>query len=118
METKVRKCESEDAIRIPKILDTKVEPLFSLPLDLMSPKRCKRKGEALIKGKGKMQKFPHTAKRLREEKFRRYKKQKENRKFVFPSNSEFIQRPKSVIKLNSQVNQMVNMSNLNMSRSS
>lgn len=75
--TKVRKCESEDVIRIPKILDPKVEPLFSLPLDLMSPKRCKRKGETLIKKIGKMQKFPdasYTAKRLREEKFRRYKK--------------------------------------------
>ncbi|XP_071649568.1 dynein axonemal heavy chain 7 [Temnothorax longispinosus] len=76
-ETKARKCESiKDAILIPKILDTMVEPLFSLPLDLISPKRCKRKGEALIKKTGKMQKFrdaaPHTAKRLREEKFRRF----------------------------------------------
>lgn len=88
-ETRTQKCESEDEIRVPKILDTKVEPLFSLPLDLMSPKRCKRKGEALIKKMGKIQKFrdvPHTAKRLREEKFRRYKKQKENSKLVFPSN--------------------------------
>lgn len=90
-EAKARKREFEDAIQIPKILETKVEPLFSLPSDLMSPKRCKRKGEALIKGKGKMQKFPHTAKRLREEKFRRYKKQKGDPKFVFPSNFEFIQ---------------------------
>ncbi|KYM93367.1 Dynein heavy chain 7, axonemal [Cyphomyrmex costatus] len=71
--TKARRCESEDAIRIPKILNTKVEPLFSLPPDLISPKRCKRKGEALIKGK--MQKWrgvSHTAKRFREEKFRRF----------------------------------------------
>ncbi|XP_028047400.2 dynein heavy chain 7, axonemal [Monomorium pharaonis] len=73
--TKARKCESEDAIQIPKILDAKVEPLFSLPSDLMSPKRCKKKGRAFIKEKEKMQKFrgaSHTAKRLREEKFRRF----------------------------------------------
>ncbi|KYN44278.1 Dynein heavy chain 7, axonemal [Trachymyrmex septentrionalis] len=59
--TKARKCESEDVIQIPKILETKVEPLFSLPSDLMSPKRSKRKREA-----------PYTVKRLREEKFRRF----------------------------------------------
>jgi len=92
---KVRKCESEDAIRIPKVLDTKVEPLFSLPSDLMSPKRYKRKEEALIKRKGKMQKFrdtPHTAKRLREEKFRRYKKRKGNLKLELLNNFEITQR--------------------------
>ncbi|XP_025270954.1 dynein heavy chain 7, axonemal [Camponotus floridanus] len=74
-ETKMRKCQSEDTIRIPKILDPEVEPLFSLPSDLMSPKRCKRKREELIRIKGKMQKFhegSYTAKRLREEKFRRF----------------------------------------------
>lgn len=79
-ETKMRKCQSEDTIQIPKILDTKVEPLFSLPSDLISPKKCKRKREELIRMKGKVQKFhesSYTAKRLREEKFRRYKKKKE-----------------------------------------
>lgn len=73
-ETKMRKCQSEDTIRIPKILDPEVEPLFSLPSDLMSPKRCKRKRKELIRIKGKVQKFhegSYTAKRLREEKFRR-----------------------------------------------
>lgn len=103
--TKARKGESENAIRIPKVLDTKVKPLFSLPPDLMSPKRCKRKGEK-IKREEKMQKFrgaPHTAKRLREEKFRRYKKQKGNSKLVFPSNSEFTRWSKSVIKASSQI---------------
>ncbi|XP_025992810.1 dynein heavy chain 7, axonemal-like [Solenopsis invicta] len=73
--TEARKCKSEHAMQIPRILDAKVEPLFSLPSDLMSPKRCKRKGEALIKEKEKVQKFrgaSHTAKRLREEKFRRF----------------------------------------------
>ncbi|EGI62283.1 Dynein heavy chain 12, axonemal [Acromyrmex echinatior] len=70
--TKARRCESEDAIRIPKILETKVEPLFSLPSDLISPK-SKRKREALIKGKiQKLRGIPHTMKRLREEKFRRF----------------------------------------------
>ncbi|KAL6424717.1 hypothetical protein ACFW04_009995 [Cataglyphis niger] len=71
--TKMQK--SEDTIRIPKILDTKVEPLFSLPSDLMSPKRCKRKKEELISIKGKLQKFyesSYTAKRLQKENFRRY----------------------------------------------
>ncbi|KYQ53326.1 Dynein heavy chain 7, axonemal [Trachymyrmex zeteki] len=65
--TKARRCESEDAIWIPKILDTKVEPLFSLPSDLISPKRCKRKGKIQ-----KLHGAPHTTKRLREEKFRRF----------------------------------------------
>lgn len=95
-EAKAQKYESEDAIRIPKILDTKVEPLFSLPLDLMNVKRCKRKGEALIKKMGKIQKFrdaPHTAKRLREEKFRRYKKRKENSKLVFQVTSNLLSNP-------------------------
>jgi len=77
--TKARRCESEDAIQIPKILEMKVEPLFSLPSDLISPKRCKRTGEALIKGKiQKLRDVPHSMKRLREEKFRRYKKQTRN----------------------------------------
>jgi len=95
-EAKAQKCESEDAIRIPKILDTKVEPLFSLPLDLMNLKRCKRKEEALIKKMGKIQKFrdaPHTAKRLREEKFRRYEKRKENSKLVFQVTSNLLSNP-------------------------
>lgn len=95
-ETKIRKCQSEDTIQIPKILDTKVEPLFSLPSDLMSPKRCKRKKEKFIKMKGKVQKFhesSYTAKRLREEKFRRYKKHTKNLastsyKFTFSKNSK------------------------------
>ncbi|XP_025075890.1 dynein heavy chain 7, axonemal-like isoform X2 [Pogonomyrmex barbatus] len=74
-EMKIQKCRSEDATRIPKILETKVEPLFSLPSDLITPKRCKRKEEAPIKGQKKMQKFrnsPYTAKRLHEENFRRF----------------------------------------------
>lgn len=76
-ETTARKCEIEDAIRIPTVLDAKVKPLFSLPSDLRSPKRCKRKGKTPIKKMGKMQKFrdaPYTMKRLRQEKFRRYKR--------------------------------------------
>lgn len=92
-ETKARKCETEDAIRIPKILNTKVEPLFSLPSDLMSPKRYKRKGEALIKKMGMMQKFrdaSYTMKRLRQEKFRRYNKQKGNSKLVLQVTSNLL----------------------------
>lgn len=75
----MREYQSVDTIPIPKILDTKVEPLFSLPSDLMSPKRCKRKKEELISIKEKMQKFgesSYTAKRLHKENFRRYKKRR------------------------------------------
>lgn len=64
----------KDTIRIPKVLDTAIEPLFSLPQDLISPQKCKRKAEELIKRKGKVQKFregSYAAKRFREEEFRR-----------------------------------------------
>ena len=89
--TKARRCESEDAIRIPKILETKVEPLFSLPSDLISPK-SKRKREALIKGKiQKLRGIPHTMKHLREEKFRRYKKQIRNLYVQITSNIYLVQ---------------------------
>lgn len=74
-ETTARNRKSEDAMS--KILEAKVKPLFSLPPELMSPKRYKRKRQDLIRRKDKVQKFresSYTAKRLREEKFRRYEK--------------------------------------------
>lgn len=74
MEIKVQKSRSKDTVQIPKVLDTTVEPLFSLPEDLMSPKKYKRKGEELIRRKGKVHKFREgsfAAKRFREEEFRR-----------------------------------------------
>lgn len=74
--TAVWNSESEDAFRIPKILSTKVEPLFSLPPELMDTKRHKRKGAGeLIKRKEKAQRLhedSYTAERLRQENFRRY----------------------------------------------
>ncbi|XP_019885750.1 dynein heavy chain 7, axonemal-like [Ooceraea biroi] len=74
-ETKGQKLRSKDELSISKILDAKVAPLFSLPSDLMSPKRRKKKEQELIKRKEKVQKSRetlYTAKRLREEKFRRF----------------------------------------------
>jgi len=74
---KARRCQSKDTVRIPKVLDTTVEPLFSLPRDLLTSPKSKRKGEELVRRRGKVQKFredSYTAKRFHEEKFRRLKK--------------------------------------------
>lgn len=75
-ETTARNGKPEDTYRMPKILNTKVVPLFSLPPELMGTKRHKRKGGGeLIKRKEKARKLyegSYTAKRLRQENFRRY----------------------------------------------
>lgn len=68
----------EDAVLARKVLDVKIEPLFSLPSELMSPKKHKRKRNETFKEKkektGKFRETSYTANRLREEDFRRYKK--------------------------------------------
>ncbi|EFN75889.1 Dynein heavy chain 7, axonemal [Harpegnathos saltator] len=75
-ETIARNNKAVDAFRVPKILNTKVEPLFSLPPELMGTKRYKRKGGGeLIKRKEKAQRVHgslYTAERLRKENFRRF----------------------------------------------
>lgn len=76
-ERKMQKYQFEDANEISEVLDTKIEPLFSLPLDLMSPKKMHRtKGDRTITQKGRVSKSYenfYTKKRLSEANFRRYK---------------------------------------------
>lgn len=61
---------AENESHVSKIIDAQVEPLFSLPADLMTRKRKEQEPRAM----GKMQnsrESTYTAKRLREENFRR-----------------------------------------------
>lgn len=82
-ETNMQKCQSEESIRIPKILDPKVEPLFSLPSNLLSLKKHKRKEEEPSRPKEKFRQTSYTAKRIREEKFRRYKEKRKKLSFFY-----------------------------------
>ncbi|XP_033301318.1 dynein heavy chain 7, axonemal-like [Bombus bifarius] len=65
----VQKIRAKDVPKILKVVETKIEPLFSLPPELMKCIKCTRREE-----KRKQRKFgvTYTGKRLKVENFRRY----------------------------------------------